>query len=118
MVEGTSEALIKRTVEAVVEGTSEAVIARTVEAVVEGTVEGVMDRTVESVADTIAETDEGIPIVPEAVVTGGSVVVAAAIAMAIRLYVVGSTCLASLACFGNEFASVASAGLEPYMTQT
>lgn len=71
--------------EAVVEGTSEALIERTVEAVVEGTVEGGVERTVESVVDTIAETDEGILIVPEAVVARGSVVVAAAIAMAIRL---------------------------------
>ena len=61
--------------------------------------EAVIAGTIEVVVDAIAETDEGIPIVPETVVARGSVAFAAAIAMAIRLYFIGSTCLAPPGCF-------------------
>ena len=116
VIEGTVEAVIEGTVEAVIEGTVEAVIEGTVEAVIEVTVKAVIERTVEAVVDTIADTDEGITIVPEAVVAWGSVAVSAAIAIAIRLYFIGSACLAS--CFENEFALVTSVAAEPYMIQT
>ena len=81
--------------EAVVAGTFEAVIERTVEAVIEGTVEAVIEGTLEAVVNTIADIDESILIVPEAVVAWGSVADIGAIAIAIRLYFMGSTCLAS-----------------------
>ena len=70
-------------------------VAGTFEPVIEGTVKAVIERTVEAVVDTIADTDEGITIVPEAVVAWGSVAGTGAIAIAIRLYFMGSTCLAS-----------------------
>ena len=108
--------MVAGTFEAVIEGTVEAVIEGTVEAVIEGTVEAVIEVTVEAVVDTIADTDESILIVPEAVVAEGSVAVTAAIAIAIRLYFIGSTCLAP--CFEKKFALVTSAAAEPYMIQT
>ena len=77
------------------------------EAVVVGTMAAV---------DTIADTDEGILFVPEAVVTGGSVAAAASIAMAIRLYVIGSKCLTS--CCENVLLLVISETAEPNMIQT
>ena len=91
-------------------------VAGTFEAVIEGTVKAVIERTVDAVVDTIADTDEGIMIVPEAVVAWGSVAVSAAIAIAIRLYFIGSACLA-LWC-KNVLVSVTSAVAEPHMIQT
>ena len=98
MIHGTylvAEAVVAGTVEAVIWRTVEAVIEGTVEAVIEGTVEAVIEGTLEAVVDTIADTDKSILIVPEAVVAWGSVAGTGAIAIAIRLYFMGSTCLAS-----------------------
>ena len=81
--------------EALVAGTFEAVIEGSLEAVIEGTVEAVIEGALEAVVYTIADIDESILIVPEAVVAWGSVADIGAIAIAIRLYFMGSTCLAS-----------------------
>ena len=79
--------MVARTFEPVIEGSLEAVIEGTVEAVIEG--------ALEAVVYTIADIDESTLIVPEAVVAWGSVADIGAIAIAIRLYFMGSTCLAS-----------------------
>jgi len=84
------------------------------EAVVVGTMAAVAGTM--AAVDTIADTDEGILFVPEAVVTGGSVAAAASIAMAIRLYVIGSNCLTS--CRENVLSLVTSEAAKPYMIQT
>ena len=81
--------------EALVAGTFEAVIEGSLEAVIEGTVEAVIEGALEAVVYTIADIDESILIVPEAVVAWGSVADIGAIAIAVRLYFMGSTCLAS-----------------------
>ena len=64
--------------------------------------------------ESVAETDEVILIAPIAVVAVGWA--AAAIAIAIRLYFIDSTCLES--CFWNMLATVTSEGPAPYMIQT
>ena len=87
--------MVAGTFEPVIEGSLEAVNEGTVEAVIEGTVEAVIEGTMEAVVDTIADIDESILIVPEAVVAWGSVADIGAIAIAVRLYFMGSTCLVS-----------------------